>query len=67
MVYIFNQCNHLFQRLIGQMEHFMDMLILPLGKVFAAPALTVDGTGQIVAAVTDAFDLRYFPEHSPDL
>ena len=24
-------------------------------------------TGQIVAAVTNAFDLRYFPEHSPNL
>ena len=55
--------NHLCKSIIGQFHHEVDVLVLLFGKVLICLAFPVDGACQIITAVSDAFNFRYFAQH----
>ncbi len=59
---------HLCERLVGELEHLVHMLILLLGEVFPlALNLQRDGAGNVVATVSDALYLAYLAQHGTNL
>ena len=64
MMLIFFQRYHLQQRVIRQLKHLMNMVILLFGKIFIPPKLMIDGTRQMVTTVTYTFQLRHLTQHS---
>ena len=59
--------DHLPKSIIGQLHHKMDVFILLFRKFQIRLPLAIDGTRQVITAVTDTFYLRHFTQHSPDL
>ena len=58
---------HVRQRVVGESEHLMDVLILLGGEVFLARMAAVDGARQIVTTVADTLYLADFAQHGSDL
>ena len=55
--------NHLRQSIIGQFHHEMNVLILLLCEILIGLTLPADGTCQVIATVTNTFNLSYLTKH----
>ena len=58
---------HLGKRLIYQLEHLMDILILLGSELLLVLSLALDGAGEVVAAVTNALYLGNRTQHRTNL
>ncbi len=54
---------HLGERVVGEFEHLMQVLVLLLGEVFLAVLLARDGACEIVAGVADALKFADLAKH----
>ena len=59
---------HLGERLVGELHHLMDMLILLLGEVvLLALILAGNGAGNVIVGITDTLEFGNLTQHGTDL
>ena len=58
---------HLGKRLIYQLEHLMDVLILLGSELFLVLSLALDGAGKVIATVTNTLNLGNRTQHRTNL